>query len=378
MEQKAFVNGKIITNNNIHDGYTLFTLGDRIVGFSKEFVDLAAYQVIDLKGNYVCPSFIDLQIMGADSALYGGNPTADALWAMEQSMLKQGVAVFLPTVSTNSMLIMQRSIRIAAQYQKKSLGNFFGLHIEGPYINKKNKGAHPKEFIRIPTVNDIKEMMQENKSVVKMMTIAPEQFDSATMTFLEEQKIVLAMGHTAATYNDTLAFLEGKQKTITHLFNGMPAIQHRAPGPIPAIFEKKPYTSIVADGIHVDFRMVAFAKQNLGESLYLISDAATSCSTGIYQHTDAGDRFVTKSTHDDTPVLSGSKLTMLQAIKNCVQQAGISLAEAVNMATLYPSKALGIEGDNGSIAVGRIANFVVFDSDYHIQEIYFRGNLVSN
>lgn len=118
-------------------------------------------------------------------------------------------------------------------------------------------------------------------------------------------------------------------------------------GPIPAIFEKKPYTSIVADGIHVDFSIVAFAKRNLGEYLYLISDAVTPCSIGVYQHKDGGDRFVTINPENETEVLYGSKLTMMKTVKNCVRYIGITLEEAINMVTLYPSRVLDIDNEFG-------------------------------
>lgn len=374
MEKKVFINGKIITNGTIYDGYNLFIVGNRIKAINQEKFDISFYQVIDLHGNYITSGFIDLQIMGATGALYGNNPTSEGLHIMEQALLKEGVCVFLPTVSTNSMEIFKQSIHIATQYKEKALGNFLGLHIEGPYINEKNKGAHPQKFIRKPTVSDIQQMIEENPSAVKMMTIAPEKFDSETLTYLEEQGIVLAMGHTGASYDETINFLDRGKKSVTHLFNGMPPIHHRSPGPIPAIFAKKPYTSIVADGIHVDFRMIAFAKQNLGESLYLVSYAATSYATGIYQHTDAGDRYVTLNSVDNNTVLSGSKLTMLKAIKNCVEKVGIPLAEAVNMATLYPAKLMGVEEDYGSISDGKLANFVIFDSNYQISQVYLNGD----
>lgn len=376
MDKKVFINGKIISHGSIYEGFHLFTEGNRIVACHQATFDPLIYQVIDLGGNYLCAGFIDLQVMGADGALYGGNPSTESLHAMEQALAKEGVCIFLPTVSTNAMEVLQQAIRIAADYPKKALGNFFGLHIEGPFIHMQNRGAHPAEFIRTPTVDAIQTMLHDDASIVKMMTIAPEHFDSQALAYLEKQKIVVAMGHTGATYSDTIAFLERGQKAVTHLFNGMPPIHHRNPGPIPAIFAKKPYTSIVADGIHVDFQMVTFAKQNLGESLYLISDAATSCRTGIYQHTDAGDRFVTRNPTDNSAVLSGSKLTLLKAIKNCVQQAEIPLAEAVNMATLYPAKVIGIDQDYGSISSGKLANFVVFDKDYTIKQVYFKGNAI--
>jgi len=372
MKNKVFINGRIISDGKIYDNYNLIISNDRIVEFIDETGSLTGYETIDLKGNYLCSGFIDLQIMGANGALYGGNPTPEGLDIMERALVKEGVVAFLPTISTNSLLVLKKAISIAKKYREKALGNFFGLHLEGPFISEKSRGAHPKEFIRKPSIEDIKEILNGDHDEVKMLTIAPEQFDGETLAYLDEQKIILAMGHTSATYLETINFFTGSQ-AVTHLFNGMPSIHHRNPGPIPAIFEKKPYTSIVADGIHVDFSIVAFAKRNLGEFLYLISDAATPCSTGIYQHKDGGNRFVTNNPDNETEVLSGSKLTMMKAIKNCVQYIGITLEEAINMATLYPSRLLGIDNEYGSIKSSKLANFVVFDHNYEIQNVYFKG-----
>ncbi len=158
---------------------------------------------------------------------------------MERALIKEGVIAFLPTVSTNSIVILKKAISIAENYREKALGNFFGLHLEGPFISEKNRGAHPKEFIQKPSIENLKELLNRDHDEVKMLTIAPEQFDSEVLKYLEEQHIILAMGHTSATYSEAINFFSGSQ-AVTHLFNGMPSIHHRNPGPIPAIFEKKP------------------------------------------------------------------------------------------------------------------------------------------
>lgn len=127
MQNKVFINGKIITDGKIYDNISLFTSVDRIVALSDKIHSLPDYETIDLKGSYLCSGFIDLQIMGANGALYGGNPTLEGLDIMERALIKEGVIAFLPTVSTNSILMLKKAIIIAENYREKALGNFFGL-----------------------------------------------------------------------------------------------------------------------------------------------------------------------------------------------------------------------------------------------------------
>jgi len=146
-------------------------------------------------------------------------------------------------------------------------------------------------------------------------------------------------------------------------------MHHRDPGYIPAIFEEKPYVSIVNDGIHVDFAMVRLAKRELGDKLFLITDRVTAATEGTYQHQFTGDRFVMP---DGT--LSGSCLTMLKSVQNCVEQVGISLAEAINMASLYPAQ-LAKQNKKGKIAMGYDADLVVFDEGFEVKGTVFKGIL---
>lgn len=155
-------------------------------------------------------------------------------------------------------------------------------------------------------------------------------------------------------------FINKPVHAITHLYNAMPQMHHREPGIIPAIFEERPYTSVVADGIHVNYAMIALAKRELGNRLFLITDAVAECSTGTYQHQFKDGRYVMP---DGT--LSGSCLTMLQAVQNCVAHAGIDLEEAINMASLYPAQLAGLN-NKGLIAPDYAADFIIFNSNFEL------------
>ncbi|MDB5115731.1 MAG: nagA 1, partial [Mucilaginibacter sp.] len=147
----------------------------------------------------------------------------------------------------------------------------------------------------------------------------------------------------------------------------MPQMHHREPGYIPAIFEERPYTSVVADGVHVDFTMIRLAKRELGDKLFLITDAVAETDKGIYQHQFKGDRYVMP---DGT--LSGSCLTMLKAVENCVKHAAITLAEAINMASLYPAQLIGAD-KKGKIESGYDADMIIFNKDFEVKGTVFKG-----
>ncbi|MXV14687.1 N-acetylglucosamine-6-phosphate deacetylase [Hufsiella ginkgonis] len=323
--------------------------------------------VIDLQGNFLAPGLTDLQVYGGGGELFGGTPSVEALAKMEDDLLNQGTTGFFATVATNSPEIVVRAIEAAKAYRPQAKGNFLGLHLEGPYLNAKRKGAHPAGFIKKATIEEIRNWVDLAGGEIRMVTLAPELQDREVLDYLDKQNIVISCGHSDATFEEALRFLTNAVPAVTHLYNAMPQMHHRQPGLIPAIFEKKPYTSIVADGIHVSFPMIRLAKTLLGEKLFLITDAVTATSKGIYPHVFTGDRYTMP---DGT--LSGSCLTMLKAVKNCVEQVNIGLAEAINMASLYPAQLSGWS-TKGKIEAGYDADLLVFNDNFEVKGTYLSG-----
>ncbi|MDB4999856.1 MAG: hypothetical protein JWR76_933 [Mucilaginibacter sp.] len=367
----ALHNLKLISNGTVTEGKAVLIEGSRI----KEIIDDAAIpadaEKNDLNGAYLAPGLIDLQIYGSGGKLFAGTPEVEALQLMEDDLLNQGTVGFFAAIGTNSNEIVEEGIAAAKEYRSKARGNFWGLHLEGPYLNPAKKGAHPDKYIKKATLAEVKDWVEQADGVISMMTIAPELQDQEVIDYLHNEGIILSSGHSNATYEQGKAFLNKPIPAVTHLFNAMPQMHHREPGYIPAIFEEKPYTSIVADGIHVDFAMIRLAKRELGDKLFLITDAVTAATVGTYKHQFTGDRYVMP---DGT--LSGSCLTMLKAVQNCVEKVGIELAEAINMATLYPAQ-LAKKVNKGQIKAGFDADLVVFNSAYEIQQTILAGSFLT-
>lgn len=365
---KAYYNCTIISSGSELSGHAILVQDEFILDIIPQSELTGDFLAFDLQGAYVAPGLIDLQIYGSGGKLFGGNPSVEALRQMEEDLLKQGTTGFYATVATNSNAVVQQAIEAAKAFRPLSNGIFMGLHLEGPYLNAKRKGAHPDEFIKKASLIEVKQWVESAAGELKMMTIAPELQDQEVIDYLNEQGVILSCGHSNATYDQATQFLNNPVPAATHLFNAMPPLHHREPGLVAAIFEQKPYASIIVDGIHVDFAMVRMAKKLLGPKLFFITDAVTEASEGVYQHVFTGDRFTMP---DGT--LSGSSLTMLRSVQNAVEKVGIPLAEAVNMASLYPAELILQADHKGKLEKGYLADFVVFDKTYTVQQVSFKG-----
>jgi N-acetylglucosamine-6-phosphate deacetylase len=364
----ALYNFRLITNGAITSGKALIIENGKIIEILADTQIPGDAEKVDLNNNYLTAGLIDLQIYGAGKPLFfGGDPSSMALLQMEQGLLAQGCTGFLATIATNTDNIVEQAIEAALQYWDKRIGNFWGLHLEGPFLNPARCGAHPPALIKKATLPQVKLWVEKARGLIKMITIAPELQDADVLEYLNVQGIVLSSGHSDATYAEGKSFLNQSVQAVTHLFNAMPPMHHRNPGYIPAVFEDRPFTSIVVDGIHVDPIMVRLAKRELSNRLFLITDAVTESDHGTYQHKFKGDRYVMP---DGT--LSGSSLTMLKAVQNCVELVGIDLAEAINMATLYPAQLIGAT-DKGKIEKGCVADLIVFDNAYKVETVVLNG-----
>lgn len=316
----------------------------------------------------IVPGFIDLQIYGAGGRLFSYEPTADALAAIEDDLLQKGTTGFLACIATNSPKVFQDCIQTAKAYRKEAR-NFLGLHLEGPYLNPKRLGAHTPEYVRKATLDEVKALIDEGDGVIKMITIAPECQDDNVIQFLLDQKIVLSLGHSDANFEQATKAYNMGIATTTHLFNAMSPIHHRQPGIPTAVFSHaKALASIIVDGHHVDFEVVKMAKQLLKQRLFLITDAVTPCAYGPYKHVKTEDKFVLP---DGT--LSGSALTMLKAVKNCIKHCAIDLPEAINMASIYPARLMGLANFSEGLAADTWTNMLVLDRDLNLKKVIFKG-----
>ena len=361
----AIINGVVFTGEELIRDQTVWIKGDKVAGLVPAAETPDGAQIIDAKGGYVVPGFVDLQIYGGGGRLFSATPTHEAMDEIARALVKSGTTSFMITMATNTMELVDEALDVLRDYRHTAL---LGLHLEGPYLNPAKRGAHPAEYIRKPEKSAISSLLNKANGCLRMMTIAPERFDADTISLLLDHGILLSAGHSNATFDEAMTGFANGVQAVTHFFNAMSPFHHRNPGLPGATFQSDTaQASIIADGIHVDYQTLAISKRLLGDRLFLITDAVAAVDTGIYTHIFTGDRYTLP---DGT--LSGSALTMMQAVANCVQHAGIPLEEALRMATLYPASLIGAH-DLGRIAPGAMANLVIFDNRYTVRNVFLGG-----
>ena len=219
----------------------------------------------------------------------------------------------------------------------------------------------------------------DHADAVVKVTMAPEMSDDAAIRQLRAAGIVVSAGHSNASYEEARRGFAAGMRFATHLYNAMPAISGRAPGLMGAIFDTpEVYTGIIADGHHVAWPNIRMAKKLKGDHLVLVTDATAPAGSDIDSFIFAGKTVYYRNglVVDENGTLSGSALTMIEAVQNSVEHVGIALDEALRMASLYPARAIGVDQRLGSIEVGKVANLTAFTRDFRVTTTIVNGETV--
>jgi N-acetylglucosamine-6-phosphate deacetylase len=369
MSSTAFITREIFTGHEMQTGKAVLVNEGTIVDIVPAKLVPAGYRVRELPGYMLAPAFVDLQIYGGNGKLFSAEMTTESLEAVYEYCLAGGCTQFMITLATNSIEKFVRGLEVARQYRNNGGKGLLGVHLEGPYINPVKKGAHLEKFIKKPTLDELEHLLHCGRELFKMMTLAPEQCDRAAIELLLRNGVIVSAGHSNATYEQAIdGFYQGIP-AATHLFNAMSPLQGRQPGMVGAIYDHNDVRgSVVCDGVHVDFASVRISKKIMQDRLFFITDAVSEVAYGEYVHVFKGDRYTLP---DGT--LSGSALTMLQAVRNGVEKVGIPLPEALRMASLYPATVIGAQNRWGVIQPGAKADLVVLDEQLNLLQVIVDG-----
>lgn len=362
--QQHYFGKKIFTGEKWMENAVVITEDGLVTEIvSKEQAD-ASLTLNDFDTAFLVPAFIDLQIYGANKKLFAVHPSIDALEDLYQYCSNGGAVLFQPTVATNESNVFYRCIDAVREYWDRKGKGVIGLHLEGPWLNQEKRGAHPKELIHAPSLKEAEELLEYGKGVISMVTIAPEVCSNEVIELIQSYGIIISAGHSNATYGQAIAALDKGIPAITHLYNAMSALQHRAPGLVGAAFNHDTArASIIPDGHHVDFAAIKIAVQLMKERLFVITDAVTETTEGYYRHHFENDKYSADG------ILSGSALTMHKAFINLVQQVHLPIEDALKMCSLYPAELMGLAGQYGKIAPGYSAQFLVLDNNLNLKEV---------
>ncbi len=383
MKNKLAITGSTIISENqqIKLGIVLCEDGKiKFIGDANEVIPEPDSIVIDAAGKFVLPGFIDTHVHGSggDDVMTDG---AAGIQRAGKKMLASGTTSWLPTTiaAKHDEILFAIEATKQAENTSEPMANILGVHLEGPFLNIKFKGAQPDEGIRDPNFDELEELLKLANGSIKIMTLAPELPGSMEMIrILKSKNIVASLGHSECDYDTALAAIDAGATYATHLFNAMSGVHHRKPG-LAACCLNEPgiCAEIILDGVHVNPQMARLAMRNKGrEGLALITDATTAqgCGDGIYQL----GKFNVKvegalCTLMDGVTIAGSVLTMNRAVMNAINFTGVNLVDAAYMASMMPAKRCGVEARKGSLAVGKDADITILNSDYSVAATIVNG-----
>jgi N-acetylglucosamine-6-phosphate deacetylase len=333
-------------------------------------------------GQTAIPGFIDVHIHGA-----GGHDvmegTAEAMSAVSKTLVRHGTTSFVATTVTASPDDTCRSVEGIAHYITQQFAalqtkaEVLGIHYEGPFINKARRGVHPAEWVQLPSAELLQRLLQAAAGNARILTIAPELLGAIPcMHAARDAGVVVAMGHTDATYEQARAGIAHGARHAVHVYNAMRPFSHRDSGVIGAVLTSSEVTAeLIADGVHVEEAAMRLLLQAKGPGcVILISDglSATGMPDGKYM---LGNFEVTVSggvCRNAEGRLAGSTLTLDRALRNVIA-LGVPLQDAVRMLTANPAKLLGIEFKKGALRTGADADIVLLDENLQITNVFTRG-----
>jgi len=388
MNIKAIVNGKLIMRDKVIQGHVIIFNtkiidiidNDNYIKYKKEFKEKYKEVIleIDAKGKYVSPGFIDIHIHGS-----GGYDTMDAtqeaLRVISTTIAANGVTAYLPTTMTmdiDNIYIALNAVREAMKVETKG-AKILGVHMEGPFINEKYKGAQKADNIIKPNYDIIKDYLD----IIKMITLAPEKDEkhSFIKKVKHNSKITLSIGHSDASYEETLMAIEDGITHATHAFNAMTPLNHRKPGVVGAIFTSDITCELIADLIHIHpaiFNILINVVHK--DKMVLITDSMRAGCMKSGNYDLGGQKVIVKDgaarLQDGT--LAGSVLTLNKAVLNMLRNSDLEIYEVVAMATLNPAKVINMDNKKGSLEVGLDADIVIFDENIDAITTIVEGKIV--
>lgn len=368
-------NGHIPVPNAVLSEARITIEGDRIVAIDA-FGQGQADESIDLEQGWLLPGFIDAQVNGGGGVLFNDTPTPEGIAAIGAAHVRYGTTAFLPTLISAEPSVIARGLDAVDEAIVAGVPGVVGIHVEGPFINPRRKGIHAEERL-IPLGEETMALLTAPRKGRVMVTLAPELADPTDLAKLAAAGVILSAGHSDATAEQAASGFAHGITGVTHLFNAMAPLHHRAPGLIGAAFDDDAvWCGVIADGVHVlpsVLRLTLKAKSP--ERVMLVTDAMPGVGNeGAPFHLDGHEIFVRDGICTDAAgTLAGSGLDMAGAVRNIVAMTGIAVPVAARMAAATPAAFLGLGGDYGSLEPGYRADFALLDSALRPTQTWIGG-----
>ncbi len=381
----AIIGGAVVTPQGVIEGGSVLCEEGKIkaIGPAGQVTPDPGSQILDAKNRIVMPGFIDTHFHGSggDDVMANG---VEGIKRISRALLKFGTTGFLTTTIAAGHSELLRSIEDTIDAQTEDSDSLdgaevLGLHIEGPYLNLKFKGAQPESGIRDPNFEECGELLEAAHGRIKIMTIAPELPGGLELIRrLANSGVAASLGHSNADYDTVLAAIEAGATRATHLFNAMSGVHHRKPGLAAACLnEPGIQAELICDGVHVDPRMARLAWKAKGrDGLSLITDATAAQGIGDGVYTLGDFQIQVRGplcTLMDGVTIAGSVLTMNQAARNAIEFTGMTMVDAAHTGALAPARVCGVADRKGSIEVGKDADLAILNPNFSVSQTIRAG-----
>ncbi|QKW28138.1 N-acetylglucosamine-6-phosphate deacetylase [Streptomyces seoulensis] len=375
---KVLTGARVVLPTGIVDGGRVIVDGTRIAdtgtgaGTGTAPADAETY---DVSGHWLVPGFVDLHNHGGGGASFSGS--ADDVLTAVRTHRAHGTTTLVASTVTDDMDVLTRQAGLLSELAEQ--GEIAGVHFEGPFISPCRKGAHSEALLRHPDPAEVRKLLDAARGHAKMVTLAtelPGGLDSVRL--LAEHGVIAAVGHTDATYEQTVEAIDTGATVATHLFNAMPALGHRAPGPIAALLEDERVTvELINDGVHLHPAALELAFHHAGAArVAFITDAMDAAGSGDGRYllgplevevTDGVARLV------EGDSIAGSTLTLDRAFKRAVTVDGLPVQDVVAALSANPARLLGLDDRIGSLEAGKDADLVLLDEEFTLKGVLRRG-----
>jgi N-acetylglucosamine-6-phosphate deacetylase len=380
MTRVALVGARVFTGAAFLDDHAVLIEDGTILAMSPRADLPADVARVSLDGGVLAPGFVDAQVNGGGGVLFNASPDVPSLTRLAAAHARHGTVALLPTFITDHPEMRRAAVVAVRTAMAQRVPAIVGIHLEGPFLSVARKGAHDPNLIRPMTEADLDEIISAD-IVPLLLTVAVENAQPPFIRRLADAGVIVSLGHTDATYEAAMRAADAGARGITHLFNAMTQLQHRAPGVVGAALDHGGlWGGMIADGFHVHPAALSGAlRAKRGPArLFLVTDAMPTA--GDAKDTfELNGRVVTRRAGKLTladGTLAGSDLTMDQAVAFTVAQLGVPLDEALRMASLYPAQFLRLDHRYGRIAPGRVADLVHLDPTLRARRTWIAGTPV--
>jgi len=372
----ALTGARIFDGSHMLDGRTVVIENGRILAVPRESELGPGVERRRVEG-LLAPGFIDVQVNGGGGALYNDVRTVEGIRTIAQAHRTYGTVGLLPTFITDTREAMAEAVEAMRAALAEKVPGVLGIHLEGPFISPERKGVHNPAFMRPMEDEDIAIMtsLAEGCTVV---TLAPERNSMEAVARLASAGVLVCAGHTAGDYDTVMEAIRHGLRGFTHLYNAMPPLAGRDPGPVGAALDSRDtWCGLIVDGHHVSDAALRAAIAAKGtERMMLVTDAMSVTGTDLAGFDLHGRRIYRKdgrlTTEDGT--LAGSDLDMASAVRNSVKRLGLALSDALRMASLVPAAFLKLDHELGRVAPGYRASLVLLDDSLQVQETWIDGS----